>query len=89
MATTTSSRLGASGACWVAALYFYLDVDTDWTQSAALSRDMNRDCVMFDMYARHDVWHVLSAAGLFFVFVFFLAIDDGVQGVPRSELHIF
>lgn len=36
---------------------------------AAESRTFNRECVILDFYDYHDIWHFLSAVGLFFAFL--------------------
>ena len=74
---------------WVVALYFYNDRDTDTTLSPALSRNLNRECVLGDIYDHHDIWHMFSAMGLFQCFMLFLNLEDGVFDVPRNKLMIF
>ena len=44
---------------------------------------------MFDFYDEHDVWHFLSAIGLFFSALVVLTMDHDLHNVPRSKLHVF
>ena len=83
------AHLSVGGAAWAVALAFYNRPDSDFTLSPAVSRNLNRDCLVLDMYTNHDVWHMFSAAGLFFNFMFLLAIDDGVYMAPTDTLLIF
>ncbi len=73
----------------VIALYYYTRGITDSTLTPAESRNGNRECILFDMYDSHDVWHMFSAMGLFFVYMLLLNLDDGVFFTPRSEIKVF
>ena len=50
---------------------------------------MNRDCIWLNFYDRHDIWHFLGSAGLFFAFMFILTIDDDVRFTKRKDIAIF
>ena len=71
------------------ALLFFFQSVTDWQMSPSGSRNMNKDCVFLDFYDNHDVWHVLSAFGLFFNFLSITMIDDNISDVPKSNIHVF
>ena len=47
-------------AIWV----FQAKATTDKTLSPAESRNLNRECVFFDFFDHHDIWHILSSFGL-------------------------
>jgi hypothetical protein len=55
----------------------------------AFSRDKNRECLIFEFYDNHDVWHFLSAVAMFFSFLFLLVLDDGLVNVKRNKIHVF
>eukprot|EP00048_Salpingoeca_helianthica_P024965 m.36737 g.36737 ORF g.36737 m.36737 type:complete len:848 (-) comp9713_c0_seq1:26-2569(-) len=74
---------------WGPALYFFNAGLTDWTVSPAESREGNADCLILDFFDAHDVWHMLSAAGLFFGCMSMLSLDDDLANVERSEIHVF
>ena len=38
---------------------------------------------------RHDIWHFLGGAGLFFVFLFILNIDEDIKYKWRTEIAVF
>ena len=76
-------------ACWIPAIYFFVNVNYSTLLTPAESRNMNADCLMLDMYDNHDLWHMLSAGGLFFCFTLLMVLDDGLYYVPRNEIHIF
>ena len=38
---------------------------------------------------RHDIWHFLGGAGLFFVFLFILTIDEDIKYKQRTEIEVF
>ncbi|XP_070548991.1 SID1 transmembrane family member 1-like [Ptychodera flava] len=75
---------------WVPALYFFVQGLAQWEKTPAESREGNRDCLLFDFYDDHDVWHFLSACGLFFTFMTLLTLDDDVDyNKPRDEIPAF
>ncbi len=55
----------------------------------AVSRIKNRDCILFDFYDNHDVWHFMSALSLFFSFSIFLSLDDDLRWVRRDKISVF
>ena len=67
-------------------LFFRL---TNWQVSAAVSRKGNTECFIDDFYDEHDLWHMLSAFGLFFVFLVVLTLDDDLATIPSSEIAEF
>ncbi len=74
---------------WLTAAVFYAGVDYAIEMTPAESRDLNSECLVLDVFDAHDVWHVLSASGLFCAFMVLLTFDDGVAFVPRSQLRVF
>ena len=74
---------------WAFAIYFFVNADYSTLISAAESRNLNEECLLLDMYDHHDIWHMLSAAGLFFSFTLLMLLDDGLCYVPRNRIHIF
>jgi hypothetical protein len=56
---------------------------------AALSRDSNKECILFGFYDTHDTWHFLSALWLFFSAVLILTLDDNLDHVLRSKISSF
>ena len=38
---------------------------------------------------RHDIWHFLGGAGLFFVFLFILTIDEDIKYTQRTKIAVF
>jgi len=74
---------------WIlSAIFFYQEVKSYEVQPA-ISRTLNRECILFDTYDEHDIWHLLSSFGLFFSFLSILTIDDGVRYRSRKELAAF
>ena len=50
---------------------------------------MNKECVLFNFFDGHDIWHFLGAAGVFFAFLFILTIDEDVKGKKRNKINVF
>ena len=40
-------------------------------------------------YFRHDLWHFFGGAGLFFIFMFILTIDEDIRYKDRSKIAVF
>ena len=55
----------------------------------AQSRALNRECVLFDFYDTHDVWHFTSALSLFLSFTLMLKLDDDIRQKPRNQIPVF
>jgi len=50
-------------------MYFFVNPKSTWDISPAQSREYNDECFILNFYDFHDVWHLLSAPGLFFSFM--------------------
>ncbi|XP_071844081.1 SID1 transmembrane family member 1-like isoform X2 [Apostichopus japonicus] len=74
---------------WIPALYFFEQGVTAWQETPALSRVHNRPCIVFDFYDSHDIWHFLSAGGLFFSFMTIFVLDDDLEDTPRDKIPVF
>jgi hypothetical protein len=74
---------------WGPALYFFNAGLTDWSVSPAQSREGNADCLILDFFDAHDVWHMLSAGGLFFGCMTMLCLDDDLANVERKDIYVF
>ncbi len=70
-------------------LYFFNNEVKSYEVEPAISRTYNQRCILFDTYDAHDIWHILSSFGLFFIFLSMLTIDDGVRNKPRNKLAAF
>ena len=71
------------GAC-----YFFAKELKSSSGTAAESRNLNDVCFMM-IFDNHDIWHFLSAAGLFFMFMFILTIEDYNKAKPRHLIPVF
>lgn len=45
--------------------------------------------LMITFYFRHDLWHFFGGAGLFFIFMFILTIDEDIRYKERSKIAVF
>ena len=71
------------------ALIFYENAVSDKALPMEESNKFNQPCVLFNYWDYHDIWHILSAMGLFTFMnvVFFIDID--LQVDSTSDIHIF
>ncbi|CAL8076778.1 unnamed protein product [Orchesella dallaii] len=74
---------------WVAAVNFFIDVNTEWEKSPARSRIKNMDCMLLSFFDTHDIWHFFSSAALFCDAMVLLTIDDDLVDQPKSTIPVF
>ena len=41
------------------------------------------------LFFRHDIWHILGGAGVFFAFMFIITIDDDIIDKERTKIAVF
>ncbi|XP_025835395.1 SID1 transmembrane family member 2-like [Agrilus planipennis] len=75
--------------CAVSAMYFFIHKSISWELTPARSRRYNQECKVFQFYDYHDVWHFLSATGMFFTFMVLLTLDDDLSHTHRSKISVF
>ena len=78
-----------SAVLWIIALIVFRDRVTNWAMGPVLSKEMNRECVLWGFYDSHDLWHILSAYAMFFTFLSIVKTDDNVASVRRDKLSVF
>ncbi|XP_060226446.1 SID1 transmembrane family member 1 isoform X2 [Meriones unguiculatus] len=79
----------ATALLWAAALYFFFQNLSSWEGTPAESREKNRECILFNFFDDHDIWHFLSAIALFFSFLVLLTLDDDLDVVRRDRIPVF
>lgn len=75
--------------CWGSAMWFFINTVADWSVTPAKSRELNKNCILFNFYDNHDVWHFLSSLALFLSFATLISIDDDLLWVPREKIAVF
>ncbi|RZC36405.1 Sid-1-related C [Asbolus verrucosus] len=75
--------------CAVPAMYFFLHKSISWSKTPAQSRQFNQECKLLRFYDFHDIWHFLSAIGMFFTFMVLLTLDDDLSHTHRSKIVVF
>ena len=74
---------------WASAVYFWSRSPISPSKSPSSGRSLNEDCVMFDYFDYHDIWHMLSAIGSFFLFLATIMADENMALVPRNQIRAF
>ena len=71
---------------WVFAMYFFkLKPTTKKTAAPHLSRTFNKDCVLWDFFDYHDIWHMLSSFALFMSAYLLIYVTRKVEKVYWAE----
>ena len=73
----------------VSAIVFYNIAVSDKLLPPDESDKLNKKCVIFNYFDYHDIWHILSALGLFLLMINIYNIDTKENNTPRNQLHIF
>jgi len=73
----------------VASLLFFSKSVSNKSLSHHDSNLLNKPCVLFNYFDYHDIWHMLSAIGLFMFMIVVYIIDHGLDDIPRNEIHKF
>lgn len=81
--------LGLSLPFWVAGIYLFFKLTATWDKSQAESRELNEECIFLKFYDYHDIWHFLSAFGMFLMFMFLFTLDDDLMDKERVRIKVF
>ena len=71
------------------AIYFFMDSVTDITLSIEDSNKLNKPCVLLNYFDYHDIWHILSATGLFIFMNLVYFLDSNLDDKVYEELAVF
>uniref|UniRef100_A0A8R1I0C1 Uncharacterized protein n=1 Tax=Caenorhabditis japonica TaxID=281687 RepID=A0A8R1I0C1_CAEJA len=74
---------------WFVSAWFFFQDDMDWTQSAAVSRSLNKPCVLLQFFGSHDLWHIFGAMAGLFTFLFVSYVDDDLLNIPKCSVTVF
>ena len=69
--------------------YFFYQTPKDQFASPSVSRGSNQECLLFNFFDSHDLWHFLSGGGLFTTFMFLLNIDEDLKYTQRRLIPVF
>ncbi|CAG9576884.1 unnamed protein product [Danaus chrysippus] len=81
--------LAAAHVTWAGAAVLFLSSRTKWSQTAAQSRTHNAVCSSLHVFDEHDLWHLSSAAAVFFSFNALLVMDTPLDNTPRHLIPSF
>jgi hypothetical protein len=74
---------------FLAALVLYGEKTYDPSSTPAASRHLNTDCGAFNLFDYHDLWHLTSGFGAFFVFLAMLFADEALdEKMLRSRSRV-
>ena len=71
------------------AIIFYLDNVSNILLTPKESKALNKDCILFGYFDNHDIWHILSACGLFNFMCLIYFIDIDLNNIPYNEITVF
>jgi len=74
---------------WISGLYFFMNPPYSSGGTPAQSRNQNKQCDILEFYDYHDIWHFLSAAGMFFCFMLLLTLDEGLAEEETQSIVVF
>ena len=74
---------------WISALYFFEKSPTNKFLTPEESRKLNQPCILFNYWDSHDIWHLLSAFGIFFMLLLSWTIDYDLNYMSKQLINIF
>ena len=73
----------------VLSLIFFIKTSANIFLTPEESNALNKPCVVFDYFDYHDVWHILSATGLFIFMNIVFFLDREIDGIIGQEIKVF
>ena len=74
---------------WILSLYFYTLPTSDKSLTHLESDKLNSPCVLFNFFDTHDIWHFLSAIGMFLSLLFVWFMDWDLKNLSIDEIDVF
>lgn len=75
--------------CVGSALVFYSRAISNKFLTHKESNELNVPCALFDYFDFHDIWHFLSAIGLYLFLNIIYFIDNDIRDMPRNSIPVF
>jgi dsRNA-gated channel SID-1 len=76
-------------ASWTFAIHFYRIAISNKFLTYEQSKSLNAECIVFDYFDSHDVWHFVSAVGLLITMMLLYTLDRPLRNTPRSDIAVF
>ena len=73
----------------VLSLFFFLRTSSNIFLSPEESNELNKPCIVFDYFDYHDIWHILSATGLFIFMNIVFFLDTQIDAVIGNHVNRF
>jgi hypothetical protein len=73
----------------VLSLIFFIKTSANIFLTPEESNALNKPCVVFDYFDYHDIWHILSATGLFIFMNIVFFLDRQIDGIIGQEIKVF
>ncbi|KAL7667530.1 hypothetical protein ACOME3_010648 [Neoechinorhynchus agilis] len=80
---------GLASVLWSSSFFLFNQKLKSWNVEPATSRSLNANCILFNFYDIHDLWHLVSSLAIFFTFLAVMTIDDGIRMWKRDQIHVF
>ena len=68
------------------ALYYFVHYPTNIFLTQKESSTHNKKCILFGFFDNHDIWHILSSAGLYMFMNILLYIDYDLENSEKIDL---
>ena len=70
-------------------LVYFLKTSSNIFLTIEESNELNKPCVIFDYFDYHDIWHILSATGLFIFINIVYFMDKNLNEQLDSDIAVF
>ena len=70
-------------------LVFFLKTSSNIFLTIEESNALNHPCVLFNYFDYHDIWHILSATGLFIFINIVYFLDKNLSSIMDTDIPVF
>ena len=70
-------------------LVYFINTSYNIFLSPAESKALNKPCIVLEYFDYHDIWHMLSATGLFIFMNIIYFLDSHIDGIIGNNINIF
>jgi len=86
---TTSLAIFINIILFAVSIYFFVNNPTNIFETVTNSNKLNQECVLFNFFDYHDLWHFFSAVSLFLFMNIILFVDDDLHYTLEESIEIF
>ena len=76
-------------AIFILSLIFFAKTSSNIFLTPEESNALNAPCIVLNYFDYHDIWHILSATGLFIFMNIVYFLDRSIDNVVGQKMYVF